>query len=221
MAASVGFLTIGQSPRDDVVGEIREILRPAIEIVQKGALDGLSALEIRELRPEKDFPLLTRLRDGTSTVIGRKKAIPLLQKQISELEGAGVGLIGLLCTGEFPELKSGLILLRPSQILFHWVNAVSGKGRACVLAPLPDQEREVRKKWERSGLKVVFHTLNPYRETEGEDDLIKKIDQEGVDLVVLDCIGYGLRVKEKIRRVTGKPVFLPRTILARMINELT
>lgn len=33
----VGILTIGQSPRVDVIPEIRDVLGPDVEIVEKGA----------------------------------------------------------------------------------------------------------------------------------------------------------------------------------------
>ena len=44
----IGALTIGQSPRTDVIPEIQEFLGGA-EILQAGALDGLSRAEIDEL----------------------------------------------------------------------------------------------------------------------------------------------------------------------------
>ena len=37
----VGGITIGQSPRADMVPEILEILGPQVEVVEGGALDGL------------------------------------------------------------------------------------------------------------------------------------------------------------------------------------
>jgi protein AroM len=44
--------------------------------------------------------------------------------------------------------------------------------------------------------------------------------KKNVDLIVLDCIGYTLKMKEKLKEMTGKPVLLPRSILARVIREL-
>ena len=38
----IGAITIGQSPRVDVVPEMQQILGPDVEIVQAGVLDGLS-----------------------------------------------------------------------------------------------------------------------------------------------------------------------------------
>ena len=45
-------------------------------------------------------------------------------------------------------------------------------------------------------------------------------DMDG-DLVVLDCIGFTQEMKNMFARETGKLVVLPRTLLARVISELT
>jgi protein AroM len=219
MTTKVGLVTIGQSPREDVGGEIREILGTGIEIIQKGALDGLSRGEIEKLRPEKEFPLITRLADGTSALVGRKKIIPFLQKHIDELEESGVEIIGLLCTDEFPELRSRGLLLRPFRILFQAVVAVLGEGKLGVFVPLAEQKKEARAKWEKAGPAVIVEALNPYEEAEDIKGAVKNLIKAGVGLIVLDCIGYPLRIKEKIRAASGKPVLLARAVLAQAIRE--
>jgi len=217
----VGFLTIGQSPRVDVVSDIAGILGPEIDILDKGALDGLSQKEICRLRPEKnDFPLITRLRDGSAVVVGKKKIIPLLQRQISALEKEHVQLIALLCTDDFPELKSQKLLLRPSQILFGAVTSIIKKGTLAVLAPLTEQKAAIKKKWQRTGLQIIVEDMNPYQKPSDAKRVIRRIKNKNVNLIILDCIGYSSKTKEKIGRATGKPVLLARSILARMIKEL-
>jgi len=47
---------------------------------------------------------------------------------------------------------------------------------------------------------------------------IKEMDG---DLVVLDCIGFTQEMKDMFVRKTGKLVVLPRTLLARVISEVT
>ena len=47
-----------------------------------------------------------------------------------------------------------------------------------------------------------------------------EIRPEETDLIVLDCIGYTMEMKEQIHQLTGKPVILPRTLTARVIREL-
>ena len=40
------------------------------------------------------------------------------------------------------------------------------------------------------------------------------------DLVVMDCIGYTVTMKEKVHQISGKPVLLSRTLAARTVMEL-
>jgi len=41
-----------------------------------------------------------------------------------------------------------------------------------------------------------------------------------VELVVLECFGHTLAMKEKVKRLTDLPVVLVRSILARVVAEL-
>jgi protein AroM len=41
-----------------------------------------------------------------------------------------------------------------------------------------------------------------------------------VDLIVLDCLGFNKKTKSIFREVTGKPVLLPRTLVARIAREI-
>lgn len=67
---TVGMITIGQSPRDDVVPEMEKILGPGIRVVQAGALDGLSRDEVATLAPrEREHALVTRLADSTEVIV--------------------------------------------------------------------------------------------------------------------------------------------------------
>jgi len=221
MRPKVGFLTIGQSPRMDVVSDMAAILGPEIDILEKGALDGLSQNEIGRLGPEKnDFPLITRLRDGSAVVVGKKKIIPRLQSQISSLEKERVQLTALLCTDDFSELRSQKLLLRPYQILFGAVTSILKKGTLAVLAPLAEQKAAVTKKWEKTGLEIIVEDLNPYQKPSVAERVIERIKNKNANLIILDCIGYSSRIKEKIGRQTRIPVLLPRSVLARMIKEL-
>ena len=45
----IGAITVGQSPRVDLIPEIQPILGDSVEIIQAGALDGLSKEESQSL----------------------------------------------------------------------------------------------------------------------------------------------------------------------------
>jgi protein AroM len=221
MRPKIGFLTIGQAPRKDVLSDIRPILGPEIEIIERGALDGLSLEEIEALNPGKnDFPLITRLKDGTTAIVGKRKILFLIQKQISLLERENMRLTALLCTDDFPEIQSQKLLLSPYRILLNTVTSIMKKGRLAVLAPLEEQNESLKKKWQKTGLEIIIENLNPYQESSESDRIIERIRENQVSLIVLDCIGYSIKLKEKINLATEKPVLLPRSILAGWIKEL-
>jgi protein AroM len=47
-----------------------------------------------------------------------------------------------------------------------------------------------------------------------------KLKSADVDLIVLDCLGFNKKTKAIFREVTGKPVLLPRTLVARIAREI-
>ncbi len=215
----IGLITIGQSPRVDVVPEIKEVLRDVeVKIVECGALDKLSRDEIRTLAPgEGEYVLVTRLRDGTEVKVAREKILPLIQGCIDFLESS-VDVLGLLCTGEFPELKSRKLLLEPSDLLLKVVESfrVSKLG---VVVPDPKQVDLTRRKWRgvTPDLKIV--SASPYTGTLEE---LRKASEElsDRDLIVLDCIGFSTEAKRVVAAASGKPVLIPRTLMARVLREL-
>ena len=77
---TVGLITVGQSPRNDVVPDMAAILGGDVGILEAGALDGLTRAEIAPLAPEGDDEILvTRLADGSSVFVGRNKVIPRIE----------------------------------------------------------------------------------------------------------------------------------------------
>jgi len=213
----VGFITIGQSPRVDVVPEIKPYLGD-VEIIECGALDGLTLEEIKELAPkEGDYVLVSRLRDGTQVRLGREKIVKRLQECVKKLEKE-VDVIGVLCTGEFPELKSQKLLVEPSLLLLKTVEAL-GVSNFGVIVPDPEQIETTKRKWSSVANTIKVQSVSPY--TGKEEDLIRAAQKlKDCDLIVMDCIGYTISSKRIVKEVTKKPVVLPRTLIARVIGEL-
>ncbi|MFQ5824780.1 MAG: AroM family protein [bacterium] len=218
----IGAVTIGQSPRDDIIPEIREVLSSEVEIVEKGALDGLNLEDVKDFYPKpSEYTLVTRMKDGTEVKIAEKHIVPRIKNCILELEEKGAELLILLCTGEFPEIESKKILLRPDRILRNMVRGILEKGKLGVIVPSADQIQTMEKKWKRNNLNVVSEAVSPYTGT--EIDIIEtanKIKNFNVDLIVLDCIGFNRKTKAIFREVIKKPVLLPRTIIGRIAREI-
>ncbi len=118
MKQLLGMITVGQSPRVDIVPAMIKQFGTDIEIIEKGALDGLSADEIQLLTPKADEQqLCARLSDGREVVIIKEKIISLVQSRIHELNQASVELIVLLCTGHFPSFESSCLVVEAEKIV--------------------------------------------------------------------------------------------------------
>ena len=103
----VGLITVGQAPRSDVVPDMAAILGGDVEIVEAGALDGLSREQIAPLAPEGDDEILvTRLADGSLGLRGQDQDDPAHRGADRRARGSRRRLNVLLCTGEFPKLRA-------------------------------------------------------------------------------------------------------------------
>ncbi|GCE46374.1 protein AroM [Thermosporothrix hazakensis] len=218
----IGTITIGQAPRVDVVPELRHWLDADCEIVEKGALDGLSAAEIAALAPRStdEDVLVTRLVDGSSVTITHEGVMPLMHQRISELE-TQVSTILLLCTGTFPELEARVPLLVPEKLLYSFVRGIATPHMTLgVLTPSEQQVPYQQKRWQQVVKHVNARAASPYAAI---DDVIaagSALGRQGVDAIVLDCIGYTLEMKRRIQEQVSCPVILSRAVLARFAAEL-
>ena len=222
MIFKVGIVTIGQSPRVDVVPEIKKSIPEGIEIIERGALDDLSLEEIKKARPDKgDELLVTRMRDGTEVTIGRSFILPRLQEKISELEAEGVELVALLCAGEFPGIRSERPLLLPDRLLSGVLSSLVIKGQLGVMVPSSRQVDLIPKRFQELGFEVVGVGASPYTGNTGAIvEAAEKLKEAKVDLTVMTCFGYNTRMKREVKQITGKPVILIRSLLAKVLAEL-
>jgi protein AroM len=205
----IGAVTIGQSPRVDIVPEILEVLGPGVEILERGALDGLSLKEVNDFRPgRRGSILITRMKDGTEVKVTRQYVMQRLTNCISELEGKGAELSILLCTEDFPEIESKKLLLRPNRILQNMAEALSQKWKLGVIIPSPDQIQTTKKKWGSRDSSVVGGVISPYTGAKKQIfEMANKFKDLRVDLTILDCMGFNRMTKAVFRHVTKSQCF--------------
>jgi protein AroM len=220
MTTRVGMITIGQSPRKDVVPEIKEILGKKIEVTECGALDGLSRDEVRRLAPTADDDVLvTRLQSGEEVIVGESRILVELQNCVDRLADE-CDLLALLCTGKFPLIRSKRIILMPEALLDGIVNGILGNITLGVLIPSERQRDQISKRWRRPDRKVVVESASPYSSQDEVTPSAQKLASSAPDFIVLDCMGFTSKTRETVRRITARPVILPRSVLAHSILEL-
>lgn len=218
-----GVLTIGQSPRaDDLSADIAAVA--GLQVMERGALDGLARDEVSALGPRPGGELLvSQLSDGTAVRLDRDAILERLQRGIAHLEGQGVGATLLLCTGEFPLFEHSRPLLVPSAALRGSVVGVAGGDRVAAMIPLPDQAAQARCWWRGQGrTDPILVAADPYgRDAEREvERQARRAAELGGAVLFLDCFGYTRRMAAIARDAFGGPVVLARSLAARLLAEL-
>ncbi|HHT84554.1 MAG: AroM family protein [Bacillota bacterium] len=217
----LGTVTIGQAPRTDLIPEIKQFLGDGVEILEAGALDGLTLAEVQKLYPDPgDNVLITRMADGTQVKVAEKHIVPRMQGKIDRLVEQGAGVVLLACTGEFPEFECRKLLIEPNKVLFDTVKSVAPGMKLGVFIPDIDQVDYAQRRWSAVSHEVFVQAVSPYGcagdKTAGAD----RLKQAGVQVAVLDCIGYTLRDKQAVKEKLQVPVVLARSMVARVIAEL-
>ena len=226
MGRAIGLVSIGQSPRPDLIEDYERAL-PGVRIVQAGALDDLSEDQVRGLRPESgDEVLVSRLRSGREVLLARRHLEPRLQACLDRLS-RDVDLTVLLCTGEFPAIRPRGVLLLPRRVLHHIVAAVMDGVRAAaedsvrvgVLVPDDAQQESAKARWGSFG-PVEAVAASPYRGMEAVEGAAQALRAAGARLAVMDCIGYTRAMRDAVAAITGAPTILANASVAMIAREV-
>lgn len=216
----VGFLTIGQSPREDIIPEIKPLLHPNIEVIEYGLLDNLSQKAIKALCPDpQKNPLVSRMKDGNQVQLSENKISKLLSQAIEFMnEKMSVKAVGVLCTHEFPAKKSSCPTIFPFDCMKFIIDEILEAKKLGIIVPLESQKEMTLEKWGKERTCIV--AKSPYTEGKTWEDVANSLIREKVDAVVLDCIGYRMRDRHEFQNILSVPTILPRSILAFAINQL-
>lgn len=217
----VSFLTVGHSPRDDIMVDLSRKLSKNIEIRQVGALDALGVGEIHDqLAPVDDEPtMVSRLRNGEMCTFSKEKVMPLVQAAIDRECQSGADAIVILCTNRFDPLKSTVPLIIP-YTLIHSVTAAIGAGlKVGALFPFESHAASMADNWRETGFDVSYQ-CRMAQETTPIDESVAFFRQKGCQLLVMDCIGYGFALREAYQRKLNIPIIHPRALIADVLHDI-
>jgi len=223
MTKSLVTLTIGQSPRSDIMPLLTEFL-PGEQTDHVGLLDGLSEAEIaaRYAPDAQDGVLVSRLQNGAQVRLATAKVEQGLQAKIAALEAEGYDTILLLCTGEFGALTAkSALLLEPDRIIPPLVAAIVQDHQVGIVVPVEEQIRQQANKWRNLKRRPCFAVASPYiPDNEKLTDAALSLQEQGADVVVLDCVGYNQTHRDFLQRLLGIPVLLSNVLVAKLAAEL-
>ena len=217
--AKLGILILGQTPRADMEELFGEYI-PSAELLQAGGLDGLTIEEIDALvTDDPEYPLFVILADGSTREIAMGTLIPLLEKKAKALAASGAEAIVLMCAGNFPLLDSPVPVIYPGKVVPAVVEGISSQKRIAIVTPNAGQLEPALNNWRQRGFSVYGTCAAPI-----DDEALKvaadTLRQPGLDLVVLDCMGFAPKAVGIFREVFDLPVVCPRRLVARITAEM-
>jgi protein AroM len=219
--SAVGIVTIGQSPRSDVVPDIAARLPAGTPVIERGALDDAGPADLARLTPGPgEEVLVSRMRDGTEVAMAEARLLPLVQDAVDHVTGRGAAVVAVLCTGTLPHLRCPGPLLLPGPMVRNLVAAAASGGRLGVVVPAAAQTGPVRADWEPVAGPVLVLAASPYGPPAELARAAGALAAFGPDLVVLDCLGFDGPMKQTVAQAVGVPVILPRMVLAGAIAAL-
>jgi protein AroM len=217
MVFKLAAVTVGQSPRDDIVPEIRAAIQGDIDITEFGVLDRLNGDEIADMAPIGSEPrLCTRLRNGSEVVTSKAKTGERLNLIMDELSGGGFDEIVLLCTGFFENVHCSQPFIESQRLVDGYVAAMAFGGRKIgVMVPMAEQVNEPK---DHAGYACAAIThASPY-----SGDRLRQAGQQlaDMDLIVMHCMGYSQPMRQTVMEASGTSVVLARSVIAAGINQL-
>lgn len=219
MSSRVAFVTIGQSPRDDVLPEILAQTRAPISVTERGALDGLDDDAIAALAPRPgEERLATRLRDGREVLLGKPAIDRRLHAIMAELDESGFDLLVLLCTGQFSRFSTRTPFLEPQHTVDHFAQGLAyGAERIGIVLPNAAQIDEFHG---IPGVATRAVGASPY--LPGCEAALREAGAAlaGVDLIVMHCIGYTEAMRQVVKQASARPVLVSRRLVAHAIDML-
>ncbi len=216
----IGALTIGQSPRPDLVAPLLERLPAGYRLLQAGALDGLGAEEIPD-GSQGRYPLTTRLRDGRPVTVDQSYLAPRLQEALDQLEEEGAVATILLCAGTFPGLVGQRPLVKPF-IIGRELLANLGMERIGLIVPIMEQETPIRERWAAAGFQPTVWTADITRPDDGFfRDLQRNTKRTRLDCIVLDYVGHPAQAVDHLRQAIEIPLLdLGQLAIATLVGIL-
>lgn len=210
------FITLGQSPREDLLSDLTSGLGAQVTFSEIGLLDGLSGSEIGTLLTEPDHAtVVARLANGSWVNLSRRKISQIVNDRLATIAECDFDLVVLMSTGIFREFESTCPTVNAQRAVDAAVISLAAEGDTVgIVFPLERQIDEV----EMPSLSL-FDTRFAYAAHQNVEQFRKAAESlKDCAYIVLNSVGYGESDRQLIAQLTGKPVILPRRIVANSIR---
>lgn len=199
------FITIGESPRDDVVPELIDIIgKRNISYREIGLIDNVDSRLYTPLNLQ-DI-LVSRKRDGSIAYVSHK----WVSERLANLKLNDLGI--LLCTDDFENDR----LILPYRVVRSFFKALPKLDKMTVVVPEEDQRENAIKRWNNISNRLSCIAFSPYK----PQMKATSFDLRDEQLVYLDCIGFSLQHEKFFKDLTKGIVISARRILGNYLRCL-
>ncbi|MGI9425848.1 MAG: AroM family protein [Hyphomicrobiaceae bacterium] len=213
----VAFVTLGQSPRIDLVPEILAELDMEVETLEFGLLDDVHAWSPQEIAPGPEDPsFLTVLRDGTQIELSIDWAYTRFRQVYDDIISNGADLVVLMSASGGYNFKPQSATLLSDRVVDRAIEVfLLAEFQVGIVVPLdgtlldlsaiggpwPRAQVAAAKPGDKSGLEAAVASLTD------------------CDIIVLHSMGYSRDDLELVRKLSKKPAILNRRLIANAIKN--
>lgn len=218
----IGMISIGQSPRPDILSIFEDAWGDRAEMIESGALDGLADADVKRMAPnEGDDVLVVKMADGSQHIVGRRYLLPRIQACADALQEEQIEAAILLCTGDFRPFRYPVPFIIPQKIVDNTVAALASAGQVVgVMIPTGEQQKQMRRNLACNGIVPVFATASPHLGNDGIIEAAHQLKRYDINFVVMHCFGYTREMRDIVKETTGKPVILSNLLVAKVTGEM-
>ena len=212
----IAVVTVGRSPRPDVLAELTRRLGP-VQCDEFATFDDVDDTVMHATPPRAgEPPFFVRLSDSDHVVV----PVPFVEKHVARLvariDQLGYDLIVVAATALFAPLKAHTPIVHGQHAVDAWVSAlVVGDVNIGLIYPLTQQDRQlttfehsVQFRGAHASLQGGYGTHLPDAATA----------VAAADLIVMHSVGYTEAMAQGVARETGKPVVTARRIVAAAVQ---
>lgn len=181
-------------------------------------MDGMSATEIRALAARnQEASVLTRLADGSEFVVARDRITRRMSEICLSFDRSRFDIIAILSTGFFREFESVCPMVNAQRAVESAIDAVAASGQKVgLIYPLERQLRE-NASFAIPGLSLHSSYFDPYT---GSVSAERSEGIETCDVLLLHSVAFSDFDRERVARLTRKPVISARRVVAGAITLL-
>jgi DNA-binding NarL/FixJ family response regulator len=213
MSKRICFVTLGQSPRPELISEVLGHVKERFDYGEIGVLDGLSEDEIEAPRHYRDTPLVTRVASGRQVVVSSNFIHSRLDAVIATADRLGHDLIVLLASGIFRSFDTVTPMVHGQFAIDEWIGSfVMGSAQLGVVFPLRKQASDPISLNNYGILIQDYQTVAYSGETKRFDEVALLL--QSADLILMHSVGYTEDMARQLARESHKPVVTARRVIA-------